>query len=141
MKPKTIGRVLGIGLRVAGRVAGQHLAASTQPAPNAQTPQPTVDPAVRGRMAGQATAKASRNVARGIGAFLRPFSRVGGILLLQVTGVFFLIFVPVFVWRGLWPIRADYASGPEHMKFLAYAALTLIFLYLGLSSFWRARKK
>lgn len=60
---------------------------------------------------------------------------------LEVTGLFFLIFVPVFIWRGMWPIHAQYAHGPEHMKFLAYLGLTLVFLYLGVSSFWRAHKR
>ena len=32
MKPQTIGRVLGIGVRVAGRMAGQRLAGATQAA-------------------------------------------------------------------------------------------------------------
>jgi hypothetical protein len=139
MKPQTIGRTLGIGLRVAGRIAGQRMAAQTQAAP-AAAPQPA-EMAVRNRAAGQAAGQASRGVVRGLGGFLRPFRRVGGILWLEVTGVFFLIFVPVFVWRGLWPTRASYLHGPEHIKFLAYVVLTVFFLYLGVSSFWRANKR
>jgi hypothetical protein len=80
-------------------------------------------------------------LARGVGGFLRPFRRLGGILWLEVTGVFFLIFVPVFFWRGIWPTRANWAHGPDHWKFLVYAVLTLVFLYLGISSFWRARRR
>jgi len=34
MNPQTIGRVLGIGMRVAGRMAGQRLATSAQAAGN-----------------------------------------------------------------------------------------------------------
>ncbi len=139
MKPQTIGRTLGIGLRVAGRIAGQHMAAQAQAATSA--PHPAAGAAVRNRAAGQAAGQASRGIARGLGGFLRPFRRVGGILWLEVSGVFFLIFVPVFVWRGLWPTRASYLHGPEHVKFLAYVGLTLVFLYLGVSSFWRAHKK
>jgi hypothetical protein len=139
MKPETVGRTLGIGLRVAGRIAGQHMAARAQAAPAA--PQPVVEAAVRNRAAGQAAGQASRGVARGVGGFLRPFRRVGGILWLEVSGVFFLIFVPVFISRGLWPMRASYLHGPDHWKFLAYVGLTLGFLYLGVSSFWRAHKR
>jgi hypothetical protein len=139
MKPQTIGRTLGIGLRVAGRIAGQRMAASAQAV--AAAPQAVADTAVRNRAAGQAAGQASRGVVRGVGGFLRPFRRVGGILWLEVTGVFFLIFVPVFVWRGLWPTRASWLHGPEHMKFLAYVGLSLFFLYLGVSSFWRANKR
>ena len=138
MKPYVIGRVVGMGLRVAGRVAGQHMAASA-PAPQS---------GVQGRSAGQAATQATRvagqatkNVARGVGGFLRPFRRVGGIIWLEVTGVFFLIFVPVFIWRGLWPARASYLHGPDHWRFLVFAGLTLVFLYLGVSSFWRAGRK
>ncbi len=72
---------------------------------------------------------------------MRPFGRVGGILWLEVSGVFFLIFVPVFAWRGAWPARASYAHGPDHLRFLAFSILTLLFLYLGVSSFWRAGRK
>jgi len=144
MKPETVGRTLGIGLRVAGRIAGQHMAAQAQAAtsaPQPSAPQPVVEAAVRNRATGQAAGQASRGVARGVGGFLRPFRRVGGILWLEVSGVFFLIFVPVFISRGLWPIRASYAHGPDHWKFLAYVGLTLGFLYLGVSSFWRAHKR
>jgi hypothetical protein len=147
MKPEKIGRAVGIGLRVAGRVAGERMAASAQAAGTSQNPVAEIARQTQlaredakhaaGQMAGQAT----RGVARGVGGFLRPFRRVGGIVLLEVTGLFFLIFVPVFISRGLWPIRADYAHGPQHMKFLAYVGLTLLFLYLGVSSFWRARKR
>jgi hypothetical protein len=141
MKPQTIGRVLGIGVRVAGRVVGQRITASAQTATSAptagqRTGRPTVNHAARGRTAGQAT----RGLARGIGGFLRPFSRIGGILWLEVTGVFFLVPVVVFA-PTLWRTRASYAHGPDHLKFLLAAGLTAIFLYLGASSFWRARRK
>ena len=141
MKPYVIGRVVGMGLRVAGRMAGQHMAASAKAAASAPE-------AMQGRTAGQAAVQATRtarqttkNVARGVGGFLRPFRRVGGIIWLEVTGVFFLIFVPVFIWRGLWPARASYLHGPDHWRFLVFAGLTLVFLYLGVSSFWRAGRK
>jgi hypothetical protein len=64
----------------------------------------------------------------------------GGIVFLEVTGVFFLLFVLVF-GNWTWKVRASYAHGPDHTKFLVYAAMTLVFLYLTVSSFWRARKR
>jgi hypothetical protein len=94
-----------------------------------------------GQAAARATVQASRSVSRGVGGFLRPFRRVGGILWLEVTGVLFLIFVPVFVWRGVWPARASYLHGPDHWRFLAFTGLALVFLYLGVSSFWRASRR
>jgi hypothetical protein len=71
---------------------------------------------------------------------VRPFQRLGGILFLEVVGVFFFIFVLVFgqmVSRS----RASYLHGPDHQKFLIAGGLMLVFLYLSVSSFWRARRK
>jgi hypothetical protein len=75
-----------------------------------------------------------------VGGFLRPFQRVGGILFLEVAGVFFLLFVLVF-GQMAWRMRSSYAQGPGHQKFLVAIALMLVFLYLSASSFWRARRK
>jgi hypothetical protein len=155
-----IGRALGIGVRVVGRMAGQHLSAPAQPA--AAAPQVLQTAPFTGsqaqstrdqkRAAGQAAAQATiqagqsvgqarKSVSRGVGGFLRPFRRVGGILWLEVSGVFFLIFVPVFAWRGIWPARASYLHGPDHLRFLVFTGLALMFLYLGVSSFWRAHRR
>jgi hypothetical protein len=147
MKPQTIGRVLGIGMRVAGRMAGRHLAAGVQAAtttpasrtvPASDIPAPPQPAAARvsARQAGAATA----GVARGVGGFLRPFRRVGSIVFLEVVGAFFLLFAILF-GNWAWRMRAHIAQGPEHSRFLVYAAMTLLFLYLGASSFWRARRK
>ncbi len=141
MKPQTIGRALGIGLLVAGRIAGQRMAAGAQ---NAGAPSATTGPStpeaagaeVRGRAAGRTT----KGVARGVGGFLRPFRRVGGILWLEVTGAFFFLFVVVSA-SFLWKYRASYAHGSGHREFVASAAMMAVFLYLGVSSFWRARKR
>jgi len=139
MKPHSIGRTLGIGLRVAGRIAGQQVAATADAAANAKSPGPgpsSAEAAARSRAAGRAT----RNVARGVGGFLRPFSRVGGILWLEVTGVFFLLPVVVFA-PTIWRTRSSFAHGPDHTTFLVSTAIAAVFLYLGVSSFWRAQKK
>jgi hypothetical protein len=140
MKPQTIGRALGIGMRVAGRMAGQKLAGNAQAAAG----RPTTIEGVRGpahvsatgKMAGRATG----SLARGVGGFLRPFGRVGSIVFLEVAGLFFFIFVLVF-GQTVWRVRASYLHGPDHEKFLVAAGLMLLFLYLSVSSFWRARRK
>lgn len=142
MKPQTIGRALGIGIRVAGRIAGQRVAAGAQAASNssasngqpASAPRPS--PAASGPTAGQV----SRAAARGVGGFLRPFGRVGGIIWLEVTGVFFFLFVVVFAPMA-WRTRASWASGPDHRNFVLAVGIVLVFLYLSVSSFWRARRK
>ena len=140
MKPHSIGRAMGIGLRVAGRIAGQRMATGSQAASGTPARQSAADPAVQSRAAGQAAGHVSRGVARGVGGFLRPFRRVGGILWLEVTGVFFFLFVLVF-GMALWRVRPNHLTGPYDRTFLASAALLLVFLYLGVSSFWRARRK
>jgi hypothetical protein len=140
MKPHSIGRALGIGLRVVGRIIGQRIAAGAQAAAGAPAQQPSAGPAVQSRAAGRTAGQASRGVARGVGGFLRPFRRVGGILWLEVTGVFFFLFALVF-GLALWRTRPNYINGPYDKAFLASATLLLVFLYLGVSSFWRARRK
>ena len=138
MKPEIIGRTLGAGLRVAGRIAGQHVAAGARAAASQSAQQPASQPS--SRTAGKAAGQATRNLGRGLGGFLQPFRRVGGILWLEVTGVFFFLFVVVFA-RFAWITRTDYAQGPNHLRFLVYSAVALVFLYLTVSSFWRARRK
>jgi|HubBroStandDraft_1064217.scaffolds.fasta_scaffold32452_2 hypothetical protein len=143
MKPENIGRVLGIGVRVAGRVAGQRIAAAatapTEPqvAPNARVQSA---PNFQAAQAGRAVAQTGRGVAKGVGGLLRPFKRVGGILWLEITGAFFLLPALVFA-PTVWRTRMSWASGPDHKTFLASAIVVVVFLYLGVSSFWRASRK
>jgi hypothetical protein len=143
MKPQTIGRALGIGLRVAGRIAGQRVAAGVQAAAN-QPPAASAAGAGQnqfvGRTAGQVAGQTTRGVARGVGGFLKPFRRVGGILWLEVTGVFFALPVVVFS-PVLWRTRLSWAYGPDHRTFLITAGIVVLFLYLSVTSFWRARRK
>lgn len=143
VKPERIGRVLGIGVRVAGRVAGERLAGAAQSSGAAQAGgqkagQDAASNATRAQVS--AKAPATKRLARGMGGFLRPFARVGGALWLEVTGVFFLLFALVF-GRAMWWMRADALHGPEHWKFLGSGAMVAAFVYLAASSFWRARKK
>jgi hypothetical protein len=130
VNPKTIGRVLGVGVRVAGQIVSQRMAGATPTATQ------TGAAAARGKMAGRTAA----GVARGVGGFLRPFRRVGGILWLEVTGSLFLLPVVAFA-PALWRVRASWAHGPDHRTFLVTAGVMAVFLYLGVSSFWRARRR
>jgi hypothetical protein len=148
MKPQTIGRVLGIGVRVAGRMAGQRIAGNAQ----STTGNSAIGPATRSmtiegvnespssRMAGRSAGRATGTLSKGVGGFLKPFRRVGNILFLEVVGVFFFVFVLVFA-QTIWRTRASYLHGPDHQKFLVAVVLALVFLYLSVSSFWRARRK
>jgi hypothetical protein len=95
-----------------------------------------------GRVAGQARAagQATRGVARGLGGFLKPFRTVGGKIWLEVTGAFFLLPVLVFA-PVMWRTRASWLQGPDHRTFLSAAVIIAVFLYLGVSSFWRAGRR
>jgi hypothetical protein len=88
----------------------------------------------------QASKQASRGVAQGVGGFLRPFRRVGGILWLEVTGVFFLLPVVVFA-PTVWRTRLSWSHGPDQRTFWVSGLMVAVFLYLGVTSFWRARRR
>jgi hypothetical protein len=140
MKPQTIGRALGIGLRVAGRIASQRVAAGAQAAASQPAPAGAPQRRASGPVAGQVAAQAARGAARGVGGFLKPFRRVGGIVWLEVTGVFFALPVVVF-GPVLWRTRLSWAHGPDHRTFLVTAVIVALFLYMSVSSFWRARRR
>ncbi len=139
MKPYKIGRVVGMGLRVAGKIAGEQMAGRAQ-APTASVPLQVSGQAVLERAAGQVAGQATRNLARGVGGFLRPFGRVGRNIMLEVVGAFFLLFA-VASSLYLWRFKPGHLQGPYDKNFLAAAGIAVVFLYLSLSSFWRARKK
>ena len=128
--------MLGIGLRVAGRMAGQAIMGEDAQSASASVRQGAA-PNVQGR--GRAAGQATRNVGRGVSGFFQPFRRVGGKIMLEVVSVFFLLPVLVFA-PVLWRTRESWQHGPDHKTFLASAVVILVFLYLGVSSFWRARK-
>jgi hypothetical protein len=154
MRSRRIGRALGIGLRVAGRLAGQRLAAQPQPIGNAFPARPAnaTDAAAQAasgsgsqaraavRAAKQSATLAGGGIRQGVGGFFRPFRRVGGILWLEVTGVFFLLPVIVFA-PTLWREGVAYSHTADHRTFWITALIVTVFLYLGISSFWRARRR
>jgi hypothetical protein len=142
MKAERIGRALGIGIRVAGRIAGQRIAGESR----AAEPRPVGSATISGaanRAVGQtarATVLAGPGVKQGVGGFLRPFRRVGGILWLEVTGVFFLLFALVFAWY-MWQSWEAHAHPGGYRNMALSGVCMALFLYLGLSSFWRASRR
>jgi hypothetical protein len=161
MQPKKLGQVLGIGARVAAKTirerATQAQAASAAartetpgaPAPRAaEAATPAAGSGARDQgvtTAGQAAVKAAeggRRLARGAGRFggamVGPFARAGGILALQITGVFFALFALFFLSHAAQTIRA---AGWHDRHGQVYAGLGLVFAWFTVSSFWRARKK
>jgi len=162
MNPNEFGKKLGIGVRIAGRIAQQRVqanaAAQASAVPNsgphpASSPQPTytapgasaapripAPAAAQVKNLGKQSHNYTRAAGRGIGGFLRPFGKVGGLLWLEVTGFFFGLFA-IFFAQNIWRARLDYASGPQHQRFLMGVGLTLVFGYLSVSAFWRARRR
>lgn len=148
MNPNEFGKRLGIGVRVAGRIAQQRAqqASQTTSQPHPQDPpQGQVIPPrqtikINTAQTAQRAHTLTRAAGRGMGGFLRPFGRVGGILWLEVTGFFFGLFA-LFFAQDLWRARLSYLSGPLHQRFLIAAVLTAVFAYLSISAFWRARRR
>lgn len=135
MKPQTIGRTLGIGLRVAGRIAGQRLKSQAE----ARAAQPVAEAGVAAPAAIE-IGNVKRAVTEGVGGILKPIRRVGSILWLEITGAFFLLPALVFA-PTLWRARLSWLHGPDHRSFWAAAVVVPVFLYLGISSFVRARRR
>jgi hypothetical protein len=132
MRPQIIGRTLGIGLRVAGRIAGQRW--------RVRVPGQTAQAIAGTGVVARGASDVKRAVAQGVGGLLRPIRRAGGILWLEITGAFFLLPVVVFA-PTLWRARLSWLHGPDHRSFWAAAVVVPLFLYLGVSSFWRARRR
>jgi hypothetical protein len=147
MQPNRLGRLLGIGTRVAagklrdgtaGAVAAAQRSAASQAAAtngsSSSSPQPTA------RVADYA--EGSRRLARGAGRFgsalVRPFAHATGVLTLQITGVFFALFTVFFAVHA-W--QAFKAMGARDRHVLVYLAFALLFAWFTATSFWRARTK
>jgi hypothetical protein len=132
------------GAQTGGSAAGQ----SQQVGQTGQNEQGVAGTAAGGRAAsqadtrarGQAAGQTAKGVARGVGGFLRPFRRVGGILWLEMTGAFFFLFVLYFA-QALWRMRASWAQGENHPRFVVFTVMLAVFLYLSVSSFWRAWRR
>jgi hypothetical protein len=137
MKPNLLGRKLGIGVRVASKMLMDRAAQTgteTAAAPSRQHTPPI--PQVYA-----ANGKAVVRESRRFGASIwRPFAHASGILWLEVTGLFFGIFT-LFFASSIYKLRSQWASGPDHQRFLVYTVVTIAFGYFTFSSFYRARKK
>jgi hypothetical protein len=139
MDPDRLGRKLGVGVRVASGMirdrAVQAAHSMQQEAPAIQQkPSVHVD---RGAARGRAAASGAKKFGQSIWG---PFAHAGGVLWLEVTGLFFALF-GLFFAQNAWKLRHVWYSGPEHARFLIYVVVTLAFFYFAFSSFYRARVK
>jgi hypothetical protein len=150
MGAEIAGRKLGIGLRLAAKAVQQRATRYATAPISSNTPgkaqeayrTPSAPPAAT-RAAAQAQS-ATKAVARGTKRFGQaiwgPMAHTGGVLWLEITGLFFALFA-IFFGQNAYRMRHNYASGPEHAHFLIYSALTGLFAWFTASSFYRARLK
>jgi hypothetical protein len=136
MEPRRVGRTLGIGVRVASNMLRDRMERA------AARPEP-VTPSIRVPQGNQA-GKGASSVKRGVKAFGQgvwaPFSHAGGVLWLEITGLFFALFTIFFV-QSAYRVRGSWKGGPEHAHLLLYGLLGLGFAWFSFSSFLRAYRK
>lgn len=149
MEPNRFGRKLGIGVRVASRMVKERATQAANPSSSATpSPQPNTAPASASRPS--SPPRTPRNYvepARRVGAgtrrfgqaFFEPLTHVGRTLWLEITGLFFALF-GFFFAQNAYRNRASALHGPAHAQFLLFSAITLVFFYFCLSSFWKAAR-
>jgi hypothetical protein len=77
----------------------------------------------------------------GVTGFVKPLMSVLRVLFLELTGVIFLLFSLAIVARFVSECRT-YSTQHEGLgKLVMMGAVGSMFLYFGVSSFWRARRK
>jgi hypothetical protein len=163
MEPHRFGRKLGIGVRVASRMAKERAAQAsaasasqtnsqsnsapagaaprtpppqrpaTPPFPTSPSPGPKKNFTEPARRVGEGTRRFGK-------AFAGPLVHVSGTLWLEITGLFFALFA-LFFAQNAWNARASALHGPQHAYFLLYASVTLVFIYFCISSFLKARRR
>jgi len=139
MEPNRLGRKLGVGVRVASGMVRDRAA---QAAHSMQQEGPTMQQQVsayaeRGTERGRAVATGAKNFGRSVWG---PFAHAGGVLWLEITGLFFALF-GLFFAQNAYKLRHAWYSGADHSRFLIYVVVTLVFFYFTFSSFYRARRK
>ncbi len=138
MEPKKVGRALGIGVRVASKMVRERVAEASAASPAIPTrPKATarpVPPIIDRTAAAKRGAKAFGQ------ALLGPFTHAGGVLWLEITGLFFALFALFFV-QSIYRIHTAWRQGPEHAHLLLYTLLAAGFGWFSFSSFARAYRK
>ncbi len=160
MEPNRVGRLLGIGTRMAvgklrdgaagaaaaverGKASGATgVAAAGSGSGTSSATEPGKAPQARVAASSAAMAEGSRRFARGAGRFSsslwKPFAHATGLLGLQITGLLFAFFALGFGAK-CWQLYRSAGWGDHYLPmYLAFAAL---FVWFAVSSFWRANRK
>lgn len=131
MEPNSLGRKLGVGVRVGANMLRDRAGRASQAtAPSAKRDAPVYT--ARGKAVGQGAKRFGQ-------AVWGPFAHAGGVLWLEITGLFFAIFA-LFFGQNAYKLRHA-ATAPERQRLALYCAGTLIFAWFTFSSFYRARRK
>lgn len=132
MQPTRVGRTLGVGARVATALLRDRAAHTAQAVRQ--------DAPVYAARAKASAAGVKRGGKRFGEAVWGPFVHAGGVLWLEITGLFFAIFGLFFV-QGVYRLRTDWHGGPNHQKLVVYGCVAVLFFYFSITSFYRAHKK
>jgi hypothetical protein len=132
MEPDRFGRKLGVGVRVA---SGMIRDRASQTAHSMQQEAPVY--IERGTEQARSVARGTKKFGQSIWG---PFAHAGGVLWLEITGLFFAIF-GLFFAQNAYRLRHAWYSGSDHPRFLLYTSVTLVFFYFAFSSFYRARRR
>ena len=154
MEPNRFGRKLGIGVRVASRMAKERAAkaasapqsAATQSVSQSGTiPRPPILESAKNyvepvRRVGQSSRRFGDATRRFGKAFIGPLAHVSGTLWLEITGLFFALFA-AFFGQNAWKIRASALHGPDHTHFIVATIAALVFAYFCVGSFVKAEQR
>jgi hypothetical protein len=144
MEPKKVGRTLGIGVRVASNMLRERVerAAASSPATSTTGNGPPMPASTSvGSIPMSRRVATAKRGAKAFGqALLGPFTHAGGVLWLEITGLFFALFALFFV-QSVYRVRTAWRQGPEHAHLLLYGAMALAFAWFSVSSFARAYRK
>lgn len=156
------GRVLGIGTRLAAKIAKAAMDAATAPNPSAAAPSATTKTdgggasvadsraglgdrvtrtAAQVQQTGQGLKEGSRRFGAAVG---KPLVKLSGVLWLELTGVFFGLFAMAAggaAWRLRGAMHATAVNHEDHVRFLAGALVAVVFGYFCLSSFVKANRR
>jgi hypothetical protein len=146
-----LGRVLGIGTRLAAKTLVQAVDAAT--APNPSAPQKPSTAANAGRAAAvTGTAGRVRVTRQGLKeggkrfgeAAWGPVAKASGALWLELTGVFFGIFAvsaALNAWRMRWALHETATNHDSHSRLLISVGMMVVFGYFCASSFVKANRR
>lgn len=151
------GRALGFGARQAVKTVATAVDAATTENPRAKGDRArtceaktvgTIQQTALQQTGRRPAKQRARGVGRGLRGFVeatwKPWVRLGGVLWLEFTGVFFGLFAAfalsgVWKWRTAWRLSASNAQ--DHGRWMGSVAMAVVFVYFCVSSFARARRR